>query len=124
MVFDGYESSTKDMCHRKRTEDSCANITPTLETKLMLSKEKFLSNVKNKQLFLKLLQDYLTEKGVNVLNSTGDADVLMCREAVECCSSSNVSLIGDDTDLLVILLHMTKHCAFENILCLTTKSCV
>ena len=49
--------------------------------------------------------------------------VLMCREAVTSCFSNNVSLIGDDTDLLVILLHdMTRHHSFEHKLLLTTKS--
>ena len=46
----------------------------------------------------------------------------MCREAVTSCFSNNVSLIGDDTDLLVILLHMTRHHSFEHKLLLTTKS--
>ena len=36
--------------------------------------------------------------------------------------SSDVSLIGDDTDLLVLLLQMTRHQAFEHKLFLTTKS--
>ena len=73
---------------------------------------------------MNLLQDYHKEKGVTLLCSTGDADVLMCREAAECCYSGNVSLLGEDTDLLIILLHMTKHHAFENKLYLTTKSYV
>ena len=109
VVFDGYESSTKDMCHRKRVKDSCSNIIPTLQAKLVVTKYKFLSNINNKQLFLNLLQDYLKNKGLTILCSTGDADVLMCREAAECCYSDNVSLLGEDTDLLVILLHITKH---------------
>lgn len=111
-------------CHRKRVKDSCSNIIPTLQAKLVVTKDKFLSNINNKQLLLNLLQDYLKNKGLTILCSTGDADVLMCREAAECCYSGNVSLLGEDTDLLVILLHMTKHHGFENKLYLTTKSYV
>ena len=122
VVFDGYEDSTKAMCHRKRIKNSCSNITPTLAAKLVVSNDKYLSNVQNKQLFLQLLQNYLKGKPVNILSYTVDADVLMCREAIERCYSGNVSLIGDDTDLLVLLLHMTRHHAFDNKLFLTTKS--
>ena len=63
VVFDDYDCSTKDMCHRKRTKDSCSNITPSLDSKLSVTKAKFLSNVGNKQRFLCLLQNYLMARG-------------------------------------------------------------
>ena len=110
------------MCHKKRTKDSCSNITPSLDCKLSVSKIKFLSNVGNKQLFLCLLQNYLTARGIKVTTATSDADVLMCREAVEYCYGSDVSLIGDGTDLLVLLLHMMRHHSFEHKLILTIKT--
>lgn len=106
----------------KRTKDSCSDVTPSLDSKLSVSKVKFLSNTGNKQRLLCLLQNYLTARGINVISSTSDADVLMCREAGECCYSSDVSLIGDDTDLFVLLLHMMRHHAFEHKLFLTTRS--
>ena len=86
-----------------------------------MSKVKFLSNTLNKEKFLGLLKTYLIARGINVLSSTADADVLMCREAVERSYESDVSLVGDDTDLLIILLHMTRHQAFDHKLFLTTK---
>ena len=58
---------------------------------------------------------------IDVIQSAADADVMMCREAVEQCHLSNVSLIGDDTDLLIILLHMKRHHAYEHKLVLTTR---
>ena len=90
----------------------------------MVSKEKFLSNQNTKQQFLFLLENHLKEIGIQVLSSPGDADVLMCRQAVEYSYTSNVALIGDDTYLLIILLHMTKTHAFEDKLYLTTKTTV
>ena len=55
VVFDGYQPSTKDMCHHKRTKDSCCNIIPSLDSKLVVAKDKFLCNLENKERFLYLL---------------------------------------------------------------------
>ena len=104
-------------------KDSCCNIIPSLDSKLVIAKDKFLilCNLENKERFLYLLQKYLHDRGINVIKASSDADVKMCREAITSCFSNNVSLIGDDTDLLEILLHMTQHHYFEHKLLLTTK---
>ena len=106
----------------KRKKDSCVGIYPTLQTKLSVAKAKYLSSTGNKERFLGLLKNYLMAWNIDVIQSSADADVMMCREAVEQCHQANVSLIGDDTDLLIILLHMTRQHAFEHKLVLTMKS--
>ena len=121
VIFDGYQSSTKDMMHKKRKKDDCIYIYPGLDKKLSVSKVKFLSNNGNKSRFLLMLGNYLID-GITVLHAEKDADFLICREAVEWSNQVDVPVIGDETDLLVILLHMTKHFAFDHRLFLTTKS--
>ena len=108
--------------HKQRKKDDCIDIYPGLDKKLSVSKVKFLSNNGNKSRFLFMLGDFLIGNSITVLHAEKDADVLICREAVEWSNQVDVSVIGDDTDLLVILLHMTKHFAFDHRLFLTTKS--
>ena len=110
IVFDGYEHSTKDMTHRIRSKNTnCSNITPELTTTLTVKKPQFLSNTGNKERFIKLLSDYLVQLGYTCVHAQADADVLICRTAVDYLNSGqNITVQGDDTDLLVILIHMTK----------------
>ena len=56
---------------------------------------------------------YLTARKIKVITARSDVDVLMCHDAMEYCYGSDVSLIGDDTDLLVLLLHMMRQHALH-----------
>ena len=125
VVFDGYKNSTKDMVYQKRTRHfNCANIHPVLTSRLTLKKQHFLSNLANKQRLVNLLKAYLERKGYTCLAARDDADVLMCRAAVNLYShSKNVTLVGDDTDLLVILVSMTSNGMYNKKLFLSTKAC-
>ena len=67
---------------------------------LDIKKEKFLSNKKNKQ---KLL-----EQGYDVHSAKEDADFLIVLTAVQLAENLSTVLIGDDTDLLVLLCHHDK----------------
>ena len=49
----------------------------------------------------------LTEMSCKVKYARGDADVLISLTAVELAKESPVTVVGDDTDLLVFLLHRT-----------------
>ena len=66
---------------------------------LTVTKEVFLSDSKNKQQFIDFLGTKLTNQGCQV------ADLLIVKKAIESASSMDTVLIGDDTDLLVLLLH-------------------
>ena len=79
------------------------NLTP--ETVVSLKKKDFLSNITNKQKFLMLLSDYLQRAGCTTAHATGDADMLIVGKAIESSQSKDTVLIGDDTDLLVLLLY-------------------
>ena len=68
-------------------------------------KEVFLSDSKNKQQFIDFLGTKLTNQGCQVFYDKADADLLIVQKAIESASSMDTVLIGDDTDLLVLLLH-------------------
>ena len=110
VVFDGYQHSSKDMVHKVRTKNlGCSNITPELSSCLTVRKTQFLSNTENKQRLIHLLSECLEKSGFSCCHAPADADVMICRTAVTLLKSKcNVTVVGDDTDLLVILIHMTK----------------
>ena len=70
-------------------------------------KEEFLSNKDNKQRFIKLLSKHLEHVGCETHHAKGDADVIIVQTAVQSASSRQTILVGDDTDLIVLLCFHT-----------------
>ena len=63
----------------------------------------------NKQYFIELLGEVLQEAGCEVFLAQADADVLIVQKAIESANSKDTVLVGDDVDLLVLLLyHLTS----------------
>ena len=58
----------------------------------------------NKQNFRKQLGDDLQATGWKIFYASSDADVLIAQKAIESASVQDTVLVGDDTDLLVLLL--------------------
>lgn len=79
------------------------------DTACHLTKEVFVSNPKNKDSFIHLLGSHLTEAKHKVLYAPADADVLIAKTAIESAQSVNTVVVGDDTDLLVLLIHNSQH---------------
>ena len=71
---------------------------------LTITKEAFLSDTSNKQRFVTLLGEQLEGSGCQVFHRKGHADVLIVLKALELANTKDTVLIGDDTDLLVLLL--------------------
>lgn len=65
----------------------------------------FLSNPSNKQKFIELLQNDLQKSGCCTINADCDADLLIVQTTLSQGKENNVALIGEDTYLLVLLLH-------------------
>ena len=107
IVFDGYESplSTKDTAHQRRSRTVGREVLFSEEMILTTKKEEFLSNKANKSRFIKMLATYLANRCVHVIQAKDDADVLIVQTAVDFSRSQNVVVIGDDTDLLVLLIY-------------------
>ena len=109
VVFDGYSAgpSTKDAVHRRRAGSQIGpsvNITPAMV--FNGKKEQFLRNNNNKEMFIIMLSKNLEQDGCHIYNAVGDADLLITQTviAVARTSTSATILVGDDTDLLILLL--------------------
>ena len=70
-----------------------------------MKKKEFLSNQENNQMFLVLLGDTLCVSGCKVQHATSDADLLIVQTAVTLAGECETALVGDNTDLLVLLLY-------------------
>ena len=106
IVFDGYVSapSTKDVAHSRRARSHSSllvNLTKDIACTMM--KDDFLANQTNKQRFVNLLSDDLQRQQNDVLHARADADVLIVETAIACANTKDTVLVGDDTDLLVLL---------------------
>lgn len=110
VVFDGYLGgpTIKDNTHQRRGKNVHAVISFTEETVFDGKKDEFLSRDRNKQKMIDLISEKLRGKGCEVINAPGDADVQIVKAAVLSSVTRSTTLIGEDTDLLVLLLHYTQ----------------
>ncbi|CAG2241427.1 unnamed protein product [Mytilus edulis] len=87
-----------------------------------------MSNSHNKQALINKLCDKLKDNDVRCKNATDDADLLIALTAVDCALFSEVVVIGEDTDILVLhvlIHHVNQQCKglFLNLIkCLSTKN--
>lgn len=104
VVFDGYErSNTKDQEHLRRSR---SNIVVKVEDSIHvnINQNEFLASAKNKMGLITLLSSHLQHCGCTVLQASGDADLLVVLTAIdEAKKDVQTCVIGDDTDLLVLL---------------------
>jgi len=78
-------------------------------THVKLKKDTFLPNKENMQRLIDMLSLFLKNANCVVLQADGDADLLMVLTTVQYARLESTALVGDDTDLLILLLHYTKH---------------
>lgn len=107
IVFDGYqEVNTKYMTQLRRSKGKqSTEVTFTDQMKCSQHKDTFLSNPTNKQRFIILLGEYLEYHNCVVLHSQGDADVLIATTGVRYAGLSTTIVVGDDTDLIMLLAY-------------------
>ena len=111
VVFDGYSEtpSTKDCAHMRRPTGTIGvAVHFTSSMALQMKKEEFLSNKQNKQRFIGLLSARLEQTGCEIHQARGDAYVLIVQTALASAAQQETVLVGDDTDLLVLLIHHAK----------------
>ena len=107
IVFDGYMSgpSIKDIAHIRRSHGIFGtNVHFKESTPFKGKKDKFLSNPENKQQFINMLG---TRLSINfpVFNARDDADVLIVKTTIDNAKKSKTVLVGEDTDLLILLCY-------------------
>ncbi|KAK6176032.1 hypothetical protein SNE40_014396 [Patella caerulea] len=107
MVFDGYGGpSTKDTTHQRRKTTSVTNtVNITDTTKFVGKKEDFLSNENNKKSLIDMIIVRLRQSNCHVVQAKGDADFDIVKAAVTMSTTKSTTLIGEDTDLLILLLY-------------------
>ncbi|CAH3149612.1 unnamed protein product, partial [Porites lobata] len=106
VVFDGYNAGpgTKDTAHLRRTKGLVGpKVNFVGSMRLKTKKEHFLFNCENKQRFIDMLSSKLHEHGVKTLHAESDADLLIVQTAVDSAANSATTVVGEDTDLLVLL---------------------
>lgn len=108
VVFDEYQNvSTKDMTHLRRAKKMGMTVEFTSDMPITMVKAEFLSNKINKQRFVNLLGKELEKSHCEVYHADGDADLLIVLKAIESAKTQETVLIGDDTDLLILLCYHT-----------------
>ncbi|KAL8591470.1 hypothetical protein ACOMHN_026660 [Nucella lapillus] len=111
IVFDGYstQQTTKAATHIRRHGTS-VQVNFTGDMILQDTRETFLANPSNKQRFINLLSETLMKLGFQIHHAKDDADCLIVKTTLDVAASSTTVLIGEDTDLLVLLLyHVTDN---------------
>ena len=104
-MFDGYNAGpgTKDTAHLRRTKSLVGpKVNFVGSMPLKTKKEHFLSNCENKPRFMDMLSSKRQEHGVKTLHAESDADQLV-QTGVDWNANSATTVVGKDTDLLVLL---------------------
>ena len=104
-MFDGYESTnTKDTTHQRQAKGNAGTtVIFTADMPITMKKEQFQANRRNKQQFIFMLSEELQKKNCKTHHASGDADLLIVLKAVESATTTNTVLVGDDTDLIILL---------------------
>ena len=109
--FDGYtqEPSTNDITHIRRSKGILSpEVDFTAKMLCKLKRDVFLANTRNKQMFINLLAAKLVEHGCIVRHASGDAERLIVMTAIGFPGASDVIVVGEDTDLLVLLCYFAE----------------
>ena len=123
-MFDRYSgnASTKDITHLRRSKGKLGRpVLFTENTVFNMKKDEFLLNLKNKQCFLEMPTAEMNTVGMYAMQSSGDADTLITTIAVDIANSKPTVVIGEDTDLLILLIHFVNKKKVQNVFSCQTK---
>ena len=117
-MFDGYDSSARDHCRLLRSPIRGLQIDLDWNTPVTTQQPVFLSNPDNKSALIGFLGDALDGTGIEVVRCRADADVMIAQMAfAEALRRKSVLLWGDDTDLMVILIHLLHSHSHSTVTC-------
>ena len=117
VVFDGYEKgpSIKDNTHQRRGNNSHPILHFTADTEFSGKKDEFMSRDANKQSLIQMITAELRRSGCDVIHAHGDADVDIMKAAVEASLVDPTTVIGEVTDLLVLLLYYAQRDSIKDL---------
>ena len=120
VVFDGYgvRWSTKCEEQRHRQEKNRKKPCPVIqfdastEVNVLVDREGFLCNTKNKAALIKMLTFHLRAAKVKVVQADADSDVMLCETALDYARipSRRVTVIANDTDVLTNIIQRAHDC--------------
>ena len=98
-MFVGYGDgpSIKDYAHQHRSRNKSVNkVNIKGEKTIVGKKEDFFSNEANKQAIIQLIIECLRQRGCEVIQAEGDADVEITKAAIIKSAFRSTTLIGED----------------------------
>ena len=110
VAFDGYKNapSVKDNTHFRRGNTGHATVHVRADAVFPSKRDKFLENASKKDQIIKLVMQKLRECGCSVNQAEGDADVSIVLAAVDRSRQCSCTMIGEHTDLLLLLLYYSN----------------
>ena len=115
VVFDGYDMSTKNMTQQRRAAGKAGATVPFTENMKVTLKRIISSRTPRTSSgsATYMLSRFLQEDNCPTYHAEGDVDVQTVKTAVESARKRNTVLVGDDTDLLVLLCFYTRSDSFD-----------
>ena len=126
VVFDGYSSgpSVKDHKHERRAVKMAAAVQVDEFKPVSSSQDAFLANADNKSQFIALLGKHLSNSGHTVQYAVDDADTLIVSCPLQtACQHGPVTVVDEDTDVLLLLVHHFKPSMADVFMLSHTKTC-
>ena len=77
------------------------------EARMRRSGTAAIISIQNVKQFISILSYHLTARGVTCHHAVADADHLIAKVAIESATESSTVVNAEDTDVLILLLHMT-----------------
>ena len=127
VLFDGYAVESTKGPEQKRRKKSLPSVEMKVDWNLPIPQnmKNFLSSKSNKQQLIDLFSQKLLIDGVQVKQATGDADMLIVKEAlIEAKIFDNVVVHSRDTDVFIALLHHIDNDIHNDVIMDTKKGLV
>ena len=121
VVFDGYENSTKDHTHCCHQKQFCHDIKIREDMIPYMTKEKFLSNSSNKSALVSMISTKLGVSNISSICCRDDADTTIVKESLQYSLLSNVGVVAENVDILIIMIHHFDINIHKEIRILTSK---
>ncbi|KYM98809.1 hypothetical protein ALC62_10473 [Cyphomyrmex costatus] len=112
VVFDGYDNTSNNTKaseqYRRSSKKSCPDIVFEEHMVATIAQESFLRNNSNKSRLITLLKHFFEMDRFVVYQDDRDADSLIIKSVISAATSNvTVVVVGEDTDLLVLLIALT-----------------
>ena len=122
VVFDGYNDvlNVKDNTQFRRGKTGRATVHVRANAVFASKRDNFLENASNKDQIIKLIMQKLRERRCSVNQAEDDADVSIVLVIVDRSRQCSCTLIGEGTDLLLLLLYYAN-CKNETLIFRSNK---